>query len=124
MSLKYQTEDEARVDDPNLARAETIPQPIPYYTIFLIVAILIVAAVQFGTGLIASIEAAGFDKRAFSGRHEYWRILTGATVHGSLLHVGMNCYAFYSFGKIFEMLSNRAHLAIVVPAFRDRWRRS
>jgi membrane associated rhomboid family serine protease len=25
----------------------------------------------------------------------------------------MNCYAFYSFGKIFEMLSNRAHLAMV-----------
>ena len=25
----------------------------------------------------------------------------------------MNCYAFYSFGKIFEMLANRAHLAIV-----------
>lgn len=28
----------------------------------------------------------------------------------------MNCYAFYSFGKIFEMLSNRAHLAIVFLA--------
>ena len=34
-------------------------------------------------------------------------------MHGGLLHVGMNGYAFYSFGKIFEMLSNRAHLAIV-----------
>ncbi|MEO6051992.1 MAG: rhomboid family intramembrane serine protease, partial [Pyrinomonadaceae bacterium] len=32
---------------------------------------------------------------------------------GSILHVAMNCYAFYSFGKIFEMLTNRAHLAIV-----------
>jgi rhomboid protease GluP len=30
-----------------------------------------------------------------------------------LLHVGMNCYAFYNFGRIFEMLANRAHLAIV-----------
>ena len=57
--------------------------------------------------------SAGFDKQAFLKHHEYWRILTGATTHGSLLHVGMNCYAFYSFGKIFEMLSNRAHLAIV-----------
>ena len=56
---------------------------------------------------------AGFDKQAFLNDHEYWRILTGATVHSGVLHVGMNCYAFYSFGKLFEMLSNRAHLAIV-----------
>ena len=34
-------------------------------------------------------------------------------MHGGLLHVAMNGYAFYSFGRIFEMLSNRAHLAIV-----------
>ena len=56
---------------------------------------------------------AGFVKPAFLKNHEYWRILTGATTHGGLAHVLMNCYAFYSFGRIFEMLANRAHLAIV-----------
>ena len=34
-------------------------------------------------------------------------------MHGGLLHVAMNGYAFFSFGRIFEMLTNRAHLAIV-----------
>ncbi len=112
MSLNYQT----AADD--LEASETpvaapIPSPIPLYTVILIVAIGAVAAVQFATGLDASILTAGFVKPAFIKNHEYWRILTGATTHGSVLHVVMNCYAFYNFGKIFEMLSNRAHLAIV-----------
>ncbi len=96
-------------------RAETagVRPDLPYYTIVLVVSIAAVALVQLRTGLDASILSAGFVKPAFLKDHEYWRILTGATTHGSLLHVGMNCYAFYSFGKIFEMLSNRAHLAIV-----------
>jgi membrane associated rhomboid family serine protease len=72
-----------------------------------------VAVFQIGTGLEASILTAGFDKPAFLANHEYWRILTGATTHGGIMHVAMNCYALFSFGKIFEMLSNRAHLALV-----------
>jgi membrane associated rhomboid family serine protease len=111
MSLKYQTEnDEPEVQD---TQATQVPTPVPYYTVILIAAIAVVALVQLGTGLDASILAAGFVKPAFIRDHEYWRILTGATTHGSVLHVALNCYAFYSFGKIFEILSNRAHLAIV-----------
>ncbi|MEO6049982.1 MAG: rhomboid family intramembrane serine protease, partial [Pyrinomonadaceae bacterium] len=114
MSLKYQTEDNepqlTGADVPDAAPAQT---PLPLYTLLLIVAIVVVALTQFATSLETSIAAAGFDKAAFIANHEYWRILTGATTHGSILHVAMNCYAFYSFGKIFEMLTNRAHLAIV-----------
>jgi membrane associated rhomboid family serine protease len=65
------------------------------------------------TGWETSVRLAGFDKPAFLHRQEYWRILTGAATHGSVLHVAMNCYAFFNIGRIFEMLSNRAHLAIV-----------
>ena len=112
MSLKYQTDDE----EPQVEDAETAAPsraPIPLYTSILIASILAVMAAQVAGGLDGSILIAGFVKPAFLKDHEYWRILTGATTHGSLLHVGMNCYAFYGFGKIFEMLSNRAHLAIV-----------
>ena len=79
----------------------------------LIAGIGAVFVAQIVSGLDSSIAVVGFDKLAFRIAHEYWRILTGATLHGGPLHVIMNCYAFYSFGKIFEMLSNRAHLAIV-----------
>ena len=112
MSLKYQTDDlDEQIDSSEAVSAP--PIPLPLYTVILIAAIVAVAAVQIGTGLEASIIAAGFDKPVFLQKNEYWRILTGATLHGSVLHAAMNCYAFYSFGKIFEMLSNRAHLATV-----------
>lgn len=113
MSLKYQTDDVNEQIGSSEAVSAPPPVPMPLYTTILIASIVIVAAIQIGTGLEASIMAAGFDKPVFLRQHEYWRILTGATLHGSILHAGMNCYAFYSFGKIFEMLSNRAHLAIV-----------
>lgn len=111
MSLKYQTDtDEPEVQD---TQAAQVPTPLPYYTIILIAAIVAVVLAQMSIGFDESALIAGFVKPAFLKDHEYWRIVTGATTHGSILHVAMNCYAFYSFGKIFEMLSNRAHLAIV-----------
>jgi membrane associated rhomboid family serine protease len=110
MSLSYQTDER----DASVVEArEDVSIPLPVYTVALIIAIACVAAVQFAVGLERSIEIAGFDKPAFTGNREYWRILTGATLHGGILHVVMNCYAFYSFGRIFELLANRAHLAIV-----------
>ncbi len=114
MSFTYQTEEPAEDEHSaeNIAAAQPRP-PVPVYTIILIASFGVVAAVQMLTGLDRSILLAGFVKQDFLHDHQYWRILTGAAMHGGLLHVAMNGYAFYSFGKIFEMLANRAHLAIV-----------
>ncbi len=120
MSLKYQTDtDEPEVQDTQASQVPT--PPFPYYTVILLACIATVFAVQFLTSSDpfflttdrVSAHVAGFDKLAFASGHEYWRILTGATLHSGPLHVVMNSYAFYSFGRLFEMLSNRAHLAIV-----------
>lgn len=114
MSLQYQPEEEVPDEGAEDIREEVVYRPpTAWYTITLVAATLVVFLAQLGTGFETSTEATAFDKLAFINQHEYWRILTGATVHGSLLHVAMNSYAFYSFGKIFEMLSNRAHLANV-----------
>jgi len=114
MSLKFQTEDdEVEFQDSPVADVPQLQEPFPAYTITLIAGIVAVFLAQLSIGFDESALIAGFVKPAFLRSHEYWRILTGATTHGSVLHVMMNCYAFYSFGKIFEMLSNRAHLAIV-----------
>ncbi|MBK6750671.1 MAG: rhomboid family intramembrane serine protease [Acidobacteria bacterium] len=113
MSFTYQTEDaESEISEEQDHEPVETPTP-PYYTLILVGAIVVVALVQFSTGLEASIHAAGFDKRSFLDGHQYWLILTGAATHGSAAHILMNAYAFYSFGKIFEMLSNKAHLAAV-----------
>jgi membrane associated rhomboid family serine protease len=111
MSFTYQPDDESQENEPTQTPAVFSDPPI--YTYILVGAIAVVALTQFGSGLEASILSAGFVKPAFLQGHEYWRILTGAATHGSIPHVVMNCYAFYSFGRIFEILANRAHLAIV-----------
>ena len=112
MSLEYRQDDEPHQLD-EAEPPSRVRSPIPVYTTTLIIAIGIVFIAQLAEGLDNSILRAGFVKPAFLQDHEYWRILTGATTHASIIHVVMNCYAFYSFGRIFEMLTNRAHLAIV-----------
>lgn len=112
MSLEY-IPDEEPENGPPLDEVEIARPAPPLYTIILIASILVVFAAQVVTGLDDSVELAGFVKPAFLAQHQYWRILTGAALHSGLLHVGLNCYAFYNVGRIVEMLANRAHLAIV-----------
>lgn len=117
MSLKYQNDaDEAPLEseaETEAPASAAVRPPIPVLTVTLLACIVAVMAAQLYRGLEPSILAAGFVKPDFIFRHEYWRILTGAAVHGSLLHLAMNGYALYSFGRLFEMLSSRAHLALV-----------
>jgi len=112
MSVTYQYNDEPQEPE---AEHPAAGQPLiqPVYTYILVGSIVAVAITQIAAGFDPSIMSAGFVKPAFLMRHEYWRILTGAATHGSIPHVLMNCFAFFSFGRIFEVLTNRAHLAIV-----------
>jgi rhomboid protease GluP len=121
MSIQ-QIQDESDLQHSDERSASREPSgPFPVYTFTLLGCIAVVFLTQFLTSTDPEFFAidrfsgiyAGFDKRAFLNSHEYWRILTGATVHSGILHVGMNSYALYSFGRLMELLSNRAHLAIV-----------
>ncbi|MGI9035925.1 MAG: rhomboid family intramembrane serine protease [Pyrinomonadaceae bacterium] len=121
MSLQYQTEaaenEIPAAEDENVNRAQPV---FPLYSIILIACLVAVSLVQFAvdgagsilTGGEKSILLAGFVKQAFA-HGEYWRILTGAALHGGLIHLAFNCYALYVLGRLIEILSNRAHLAIV-----------
>ena len=110
MSLNYQEQEKTRAEESENVKRATYA--VPYYSYILIACIVAVSAVQLLTNLDQSILAAGFVKQAFS-QGQYWRILTGAALHGGLLHLGFNAYALYVLGKLIETLSNRAHLAIV-----------
>ncbi len=88
--------------------------PFPYMTVALLVCIAVVFAVQEYVGLDNSLRLAGFDKPAFTFDHQYWRLFTGFVLHGFLVHILMNGYALYIFGRQMEMLSNKAHLANVI----------
>lgn len=84
-----------------------------YYTFVLVGCIAAVFLVQLSTGLEESILAAGFVKDDVIGKGEYWRILTGGALHGGFLHIYFNSQALFGIASMIEVLSNRAHLAIV-----------
>jgi membrane associated rhomboid family serine protease len=114
LSFEVRDEDEREqeFEDDGSGHSEPEPFGVPVYTSILIGCIVAVTATQLSTGLEESVAAAGFVKPAFK-QGEYWRILTGAALHGGLLHIFFNSYAFYNFGRLFEVLSNRAHLAVI-----------
>ncbi len=68
-----------------------------------------------------SIILAGFDKSLFLAG-EYWRILTGATLHGGLVHLAFNCYALYVLGKLIETLVKSRTSGDSIFAFDNRRR--
>ncbi len=121
MTLQYEKEPEeietAGEQDENVQLAQPV---LPVYSFILIACLVAVSICQLAVdgfdsilfGGNISVLLAGFVKPAFSGG-EYWRILTGAALHGGLIHLAFNCYALYVLGKLIEILSNRAHLAII-----------
>lgn len=119
MSINYQTEstEEPAEQEEDFQRVQPA---VPLYSIILIACLVIVSLCQFAvdgadsiiSGGEHSVMLAGFVKPDFADG-EYWRILTGAALHGGLIHLLFNCYALFVLGKLIESLSNCAHLAIV-----------
>lgn len=104
-----------------IAFAQEAEDASPYFSYILAACIVAVFVTQSFTdlsesttdGLPASIQTAGLVKQLVWGNGEFWRIMTGAALHGGFLHIYFNGQALYGFGSLIEYLSNRAHLAIV-----------
>lgn len=121
MSLQYEKEvEENEIADGQNENVQRATFPFPLYSAILIGCLIAVSIAQFaidsGEGVLfggeKSILLAGFVKPLFADG-QYWRILTGAALHGGLFHLAFNCYALFILGKLIEALSNRAHLAII-----------
>lgn len=103
--------------DQTVRRAESV---FPVYSAILIGCLIAVFIGQLYAdsitpiieGVRSSLLLAGFVKQLFV-EGQFWRILTGAALHGGLMHLAFNSYALYILGKLIETLSNRNHLAIV-----------
>ena len=44
---------------------------------------------------------------------EWWRIVTGAFLHGSIAHIALNMFALYQVGNIVEQLYGRPRFALI-----------
>jgi len=121
MSLQYEKEpEEIEPPDEQNEEVQRATAVFPLYSVISIACLVTVFLFQLtadGTNSVlfggnASGLLAGFVKKAFADG-QYWRILTGAVLHGGLVHLAFNCYALYILGKLIETLSNRAHLIII-----------
>ena len=76
-------------------------------------------AVQFSTH---GLMAAGLVKSAYAGG-EWWRLYTGAFLHGNLIHLGMNLSALWYLGRRTEILARWPHLVNVffLSIFGSGW---
>ena len=85
------------------------------YTKALAATLVVVGCAQALVGAEASIDAAGLVKSAVRGG-EVWRLLTGAMLHGSLMHIWFNLQALWEEGRFIETVTHRSHLPIVFLA--------
>ncbi|MGJ8695333.1 MAG: rhomboid family intramembrane serine protease [Verrucomicrobiaceae bacterium] len=72
--------------------------------------VVAVFVVQFFT---KGMMAAALDKVKFA-EGEWWRLYTGALLHGNWLHLGMNLSALWYLGRRVEILARWPHLAMVM----------
>ena len=79
-------------------------------TILLCGLLVAVFAVQSFT---KGLSTAMLDKQAFAAG-DWWRLYTGAYLHGNIVHLGMNLSALWYLGRRTEILARWPHLAMVV----------
>ncbi|HET7273970.1 MAG TPA: rhomboid family intramembrane serine protease, partial [Longimicrobiaceae bacterium] len=98
----------ARQQHRHAAWVHSRPATYTWTILFLLTAVMV--AEMFG--LRDAIEAAGLLKPEVRDG-EFWRLLTGALLHGGLMHLAFNLLAFWSLGPLIEAHAGRAMLPIV-----------
>lgn len=80
-----------------------------------LVAVLVVLFVLQETGAFQLTQRAlTFGPLVAQG--EWWRVVTGAFLHGGLMHIGFNGYLLYMLGRMLEPVLGRARFAAIYTA--------
>jgi rhomboid protease GluP len=83
-------------------RADGMAQPVVTYAILAVTSIISIMTLV--GGMIELEDVLLLDKGAMYLHGEYWRLLTVALVHGSIIHLMFNMYALWIIGPIVESL--------------------
>lgn len=74
--------------------------------------LVVIAIIQFLTGMDRSVVAGALIKPLVYGG-QWWRLLSCAFLHGSILHIAFNGYALFNIGRFLEVFTNRGIFMIV-----------
>jgi len=50
---------------------------------------------------------------AIFGKHEFWRVISGAFLHGGILHIAVNMFALWQVGSAVEAIMGTPRMAVV-----------
>jgi membrane associated rhomboid family serine protease len=98
-----------------------MPRRTPATTLLIVVNVLafLYEIAQAGSGLVlgggslAGLTSAGALIPVLVRQGEYWRLITGAFLHGSILHLAVNMYSLYVLGRFIEALAGTRRMAVV-----------
>ena len=86
----------------NRARPEGATQPTVTYAVLAVT--IVISLLTLLGGAVQLEDLLLLDKQAIYLDNEYWRLLTVALVHGSIIHLLFNMYALWIIGPIVESL--------------------
>lgn len=69
----------------------------------------------FAHGVLLGLPLTGHNPypSPYSGNHEYWRLITSAFLHESVLHIGLNMLSLWFVGRSLEPAIGRAYFAAI-----------
>ena len=63
------------------------------------------------------IDAGALIPALVRHQHEYWRLVTGAFLHGSLVHLFVNMYSLLVLGRFVEAAAGSRRMAVIYGAY-------
>ena len=110
---------------PECVRNEPVPQPKvttpvggarvekPYVTYVLIAINVLLFAFSFTNGIDQVAQDYGMFPPAIAVNGEYWRLLSSAFLHGSMLHILFNMYVLFVIGQALERILGHVRYSIL-----------
>jgi len=66
-----------------------------------------------GGSLQDLVDAGALVPVLVTSRGEYWRVVTGGFLHGSLIHIALNMYSLYALGRFVEAMAGTRQMAVI-----------
>ena len=104
--------------------AELPPAVFPYLTVGIIAALTLIfvgevlfsieaSGKAFEPGIKTLISLGGLQQLLVAGQGQWWRLFTGPLLHGSPIHLAINCFVLLLAGSVLERIVGRLWLAAI-----------
>lgn len=108
--MKAQRKAAPRTKPRIVAQVRSGEHPIMTYAIIAVTLFVFILQQVPGFGVTGALRYAGVYSVPGWGNFEPWRMLTTVLVHASIIHVGLNMFTLWIFGRLLEPILGRGRL--------------